>query len=131
MAQRSLLVVDDDEAWRKLMVRFLGGAGYKTHTAATCAEGVRSAEIHRPDCILLDFHLTDGDAVSVCAALRANKGIKTPPIIIVSSDPEAELAAYAECRAAGFVLKGSKPLARLPAIIEKILCPGSLAPSDD
>ena len=130
MAQRSVLVVDDDETWRKLMMRFLDGAGYRIYTAATCAEGVKLAELHKPDCILLDFHLTDGDAVSMCAALRADQNIKPPPVIIVSSDPEAELAAYAECRAVSFVLKGSKALGKLSVIIEKILRPTFSARSD-
>lgn len=131
MAQRSLLVIDDDKTWRTLIVRFLGGAAYKIYTAATCAEGVRLAKLHKPDCVLLDFHLTDGDAVSVCAALRANKDIKTTPVIIVSSDPEAEIAAYGECRAAGFLLKGSEPLKKLTGIVEKILRPGFSARTDD
>jgi len=130
MAQKSLLVIDDDIIWHKLARRFLAGAGYEIYTAATCVEGVKLAELHNPDCILLDFHLTDGDAVSVCSAMRANKNIKKIPVIIFSSDPGAELAAYGECRACNFILKGPAGLTELPSAIEKILHPSFSVQSD-
>lgn len=123
MAQRSILIIDDEIIWHKLLRRLFNGAGYDVHTAATCADGIRLAELHKPDCILLDFHLTDGDAVSVCSALRADKKIKHPPVIIFSSDPEAEITAYADCKAAFFVLKGTKSVTDLPMIINSVLSP--------
>ena len=123
MAQQSLLIIDDDLAWRKLIVKFLGRAAYKIYTAATCAEGVELAALHKPDCILLDFHLPDGDAVTVCSALRANRDIKKIPVIIFSSDPCAEPTAYTQCQAVNFLLKGLEALHGLPATIEKTLHP--------
>lgn len=121
MAQQSILIIDDDPAWRKLIVRYLDGTGHEMYTAATCADGVKLAALHKPDCIVLDFHLTDGDAVCVCSAIKADAELKKIPIIIFSSDPAAELIAYAQCRADNFLLKGEGSLKTLPAAIEKIL----------
>jgi len=120
MAKRKILVIDDDLLWHRLLKRLFGGVEYDVQSAASCADGVKMVEQHNPDCILLDFHLGDGNAVSVCSALRKN-GKELIPVIVVSSDPGAEIPAYAECRASYFVLKGSHAMAELTTIVEKIL----------
>ena len=120
MAKRKILVIDDDLSWRRLLKRLFGGMEYDVQSAASCAEGVKMVEQHKPDCILLDFHLGDGNAVSVCSALRKS-GKELAPVIVVSSDPDAEIAAYAECRASYFVLKGSHAMVELTTIVKKIL----------
>lgn len=123
MAQKSILVIDDEPIWHRLLTKLLIEPGYNVYVAATCAEGVRLAELHKPDCIILDFHLKDGDAVSVCAALRASRDCSKIPVIVFSSDPGAEIAAYAECRAAYFVLKGTSLVADLSIVVERVLSP--------
>ena len=130
MTEQSILVIDDEITWHKLIKRLLAGIGYKVYTAATCAEGVKLAEIHKPDCIILDFHLTDGDAVSVCSAIKSNENIKKTPIIIFSSDLDAETTAYAQCQADNFILKGPEALEKLPAAIGRILRPAFSVQSD-
>lgn len=124
MAQKKILVIDDDLFWHRLLKRLFGELDYDVHTAASCEDGVRLAETHRPDCILLDFHLKDGDAVDVCSALKADGGRPKFPVIVVSSDPGAELTAYAECRADYFVLKGSHTMMELPKIVGEVLGDG-------
>lgn len=121
MVKRKILVIDDERFWHRLFRRLFGETGYDSHSAASCKDGVRMAEEHKPDCILLDFHLQDGDAVTVCSALKA--GGKRPkfPVIVVSSDPGAEIAAYAECQADYFVLKGSPGMVELPKIVRELL----------
>jgi CheY-like chemotaxis protein len=124
MGKRKILVIDDDLFWHRLLKRLFGEMDYDIHTAASCEDGVRMAEKHRPDCILLDFHLKDGDAVDVCTALK--NGAERPkfPVIVVSSDPGAELTAYAECKADYFVLKGSHTMTELPKIVGAVLGDG-------
>lgn len=118
---RKILVIDDDVFWHKLLKRLFVETGYDIHTAASCEDGVRMAEKHKPDCILLDFHLKDGDAVSVCSALK-DGGIRPKfPVIVFSSDAGAEITAYAECRADYFVLKGSHSMMELPKIVGEVL----------
>lgn len=121
MTSRSILVVDDQSSWLKFMRRLLTGCGYEVNTARTCADGIRLGAQLKPDCILLDFHLTDGDAVSVCAALNACEITRRIPVIVISGDPAAETAAYAECRAAVFLEKGTGCVQTIPAAIERIL----------
>jgi len=128
MLKRKILVIDDDSSWRSLLKRLFGGMEYDVQSAASCADGVKMVEQHKPDCILLDFHLGDGNAVSVCSALRKSGKELNIPVIVVSSDPGAEITAYAECRASYFVLKGSHAMAELTTIVEKILLNDEVGP---
>jgi len=130
MKKRTILVIDDDLIWHRLIGRFLVDTGYKIYTAATCADGVKLAALHKPDCIVLDFHLTDGDAVCVCSAIKADEELKKIPVIIFSSDPCAEIAAYAQCQASYFLLKGTAALEALPAAIAEMLPPAFPVQSD-
>lgn len=121
MTKIKILVIDDDPLWRKLLRRLFDGRHCEVHEAGSCADGVRLAEECKPDCILLDFHLGDGDAVLVCTALKKEDGRPGFPVVVVSSDPAAEIAAYEECRADYFVLKGSQAMVELSSIVEKIV----------
>lgn len=123
MAQQSILVIEDEILWHKLLARILGAAGYTVYIATTCTDGIKLAERYKPDCIVSDFHLPDGDAVLVCSAIRANENIKSPPVIIFSSDPAAEISANEECHANAFILKGQAAVEELPATIKRILRP--------
>jgi len=123
MAHQSILVIDDEAVWHRLLARVLGELDYNVYAASSCAKGVRLAEQHMPDCIVLDFHLKDGDAVSVCTALKAGKTSAKIPVIVFSSDPGAEIPAYAECKAAYFIEKGPRLITNLPVIIRGVLAP--------
>ncbi|MHB0996906.1 MAG: response regulator [Elusimicrobiales bacterium] len=122
--RKKILVIDDDLFWHRLLKRLFGEVDFDVYAAASCEDGVRQAEKHNPDCILLDFHLEDGDAVDVCAVLK--NGAERPrfPVIVVSSDPAAEIIAYAECKAVYFVLKGSHTMTELPRIVNEVLGDG-------
>ena len=121
MSKRSILVIDDEPIWHKLLKSLLSGIGYTVYAASNAADGLRLAEIRRPDCILLDYYLTDGDARSVCSALKANNAVKNIPVIIFSSDPTIEATAYVECGAACFVLKGPGWLRGLSIALDRVL----------
>lgn len=130
MKQQSILVIEDDMTLHKLLSRILGSAGYKVYIVATCADGIKLALLHRPDCILLDFYLPDGDAASVCSVVKSDESTKKIPVIIFSSDPGVENAAYTQCHADKFILKGPGIFEGLPAAIEKILRSASSVRSD-
>jgi CheY-like chemotaxis protein len=121
MPQKKILVIDDEVIWHKLLGKLFCQEGYLVYAAASCADGIRLAGEVRPDCIVLDFHLQDGDAVSVCTAIRGNTVMGKTPILIFSSDPAAEIEAYSSCRANGFLHKGAGCMAGLCVAIKEIL----------
>lgn len=120
MTKRSVLIVDDDRAWLRVISAFFRTCGYDVLTALTCAEGLSVAGKYRPGCVLLDFHLPDAEAGHFCSRIRGDHQLKKTPIIIVSADGEQESCSYLEHQADGFVLKGG-PLARIRLMVESLL----------
>ena len=117
----SIVVIDDEAIWHRLLKKLLGDLGYTVHTAATKDEGLRLLKTLKPDCLLLDYHLGETNACEVCRALRMGEFFGKTPIIVFSSDPGVEMLAYDKCGAARFVLKGPTIIADLPGVIKDVL----------
>jgi len=120
MFPTTLLIVDDNPVWLRAISAYFSFSGFSVRTAASCAAALKSAAELRPDCLLLDFHLTDGDGGSVCDKLRSDMSLKRTPIIMISADPLQELPAYTEYKADGFILKGT-PFVKMQAMMECML----------
>ena len=73
MAQKekelSILVIEDNEMFRKLAVDML--SGYKTYAAANAEQGVVKFKHHRPDITFIDIALPDGTGHDVLNAIKA------------------------------------------------------------
>ncbi len=67
-----VLNVDDVEEHRYSLSRLFAHAGFEVSEAATGTDALRIAIESKPDLILLDIHLPDGNGYEVCAALRKN-----------------------------------------------------------
>ncbi len=81
----NVLVIDDDEKARYLVTRFLSDSPYQVIEAATGPEGVRAAQLHVPQVILLDFLLEDMTAFDVLDELKADPRTRNIPVVIVTS----------------------------------------------
>ncbi len=65
MADRKILIVDDDPAYRRLLGEILQHEGYAVAEAATGEAGLESAVEQAPDVVLLDLGLPDLDGSRV------------------------------------------------------------------
>ncbi len=66
---RSALVVDDDPVLRSAVARFLRTQGLRVGSAASAAEAIAQLS-SRPDLVLLDVRLPDGDAFTILEHAR-------------------------------------------------------------
>ncbi|HET9317081.1 MAG TPA: sigma-54 dependent transcriptional regulator [Vicinamibacteria bacterium] len=66
----SLLLVDDDEAFRQVLGRELGCLGYEVATADSGAAALDRIAAREPDVVLLDLRLPDRDGLEVLEAIR-------------------------------------------------------------
>ncbi len=68
-----VLIVDDNASFRAVARALLEQAGRFTVVgeAGSIAAALRSAATTRPDVVLLDIGLPDGDGISACAELQA------------------------------------------------------------
>jgi DNA-binding NarL/FixJ family response regulator len=95
---RSILIVDDDPAFRELAGRFLADLGlHVTAQAHTAAAAITMAMETRPDAALVDVDLPDGDGIELAGRLAALPW--SPRVVLTSVDPDA--AAPDEVRRSG------------------------------
>jgi CheY-like chemotaxis protein len=115
---RSVLVVDDDAIFRRLIGEVLAGWG---HTVVGEAGGVREALARarelRPDIALVDIGLPDGDGFSLTRQLSA---MPWPlRVVLISTDANAaSVPATRRVGASGFLPKDQLSGAALRRLIE-------------
>lgn len=81
MADKEVLIIDDEPQIRKLLEISLGNSGYRVIKASNAREGLEAASHYSPDLIILDIGLPDEDGHAVLRRLRE---WYTNPILILS-----------------------------------------------
>jgi len=103
----TLLIADDHEVIRKGLASLLAGSGIEiVAEAATGKETVKLAEKHRPDVVLLDIRMPDGDGLSTLEKLRTSVP-DTAVVMLSTYDNPTYVARSVALGAADYVLKGS------------------------
>lgn len=82
----TVLVIDDDPCIRGALKRVFTRAGHACLSAAAAGEGVEYAKALRPDAIVLDIELPDGDGRDVIAALRGDPETSHVPVLVISGN---------------------------------------------
>jgi two-component system cell cycle response regulator DivK len=83
----SVLVVDDNDANRKLAVEVLSAAGFRMFGASRAAQGVALAREHVPDVILMDLQLPDMHGVEATRMLTSHERTAGIPVVAMSATP--------------------------------------------
>ncbi len=102
-----ILVVDDDEFSRDLMVRRLGRSGFSVTAAAGGREALAALAARRFDLMILDVVMPGMDGRSVLAQLRQTTPSSELPVIMVTSKSDGE--EIAGCFALGATDYVTKP----------------------
>jgi two-component system KDP operon response regulator KdpE len=76
-----ILVVDDEPQIRRFLRTSLVAQGYRLSEAANVAEAVALAEREKPDLVVLDLGLPDGEGFDVIERLRRSSQV---PIVVLS-----------------------------------------------
>ena len=84
MAKKKILVVDDTEWNRDLMIQLLEDE-YIILQAVDGEDGVRKTEEEKPDLILMDLGMPVMDGWEATRKIKANEALKHIPIIAVTS----------------------------------------------
>ena len=87
MTGRSVLVVEDDDLAAMTTARVLTRGGHRVDRCASLAEATAAIDAARPDVVVLDRRLADGDGVAFAGELRRRLGADTPRLVLLSGDP--------------------------------------------
>lgn len=115
-----VLLAEDDEDIRLLVRRRLEQAGLRVVTAATGAAAVALAAEHRPDVLLLDIGLPDGDGFEVCRRVLAEAEAQPAVIFLTARDSTPDRVAGLEAGAVDYIVKpfeSAELLARVNAAL--------------
>lgn len=120
-----IVVADDDDDLRALVVRILQRDG---HTVIEAADGVAAwdaVRTHRPDAVVTDIDMPGMSGTEVCAAVRADPQVKDLPVLLVSGSILPGDSRPAEAGATALL---KKPFARgdLTACLNAVLADGHI-----
>jgi len=113
-----LLIIEDDDRIRPLLMRSLDQLGYAVDSAVTGMQGLQRAVETRPDLVILDLGLPDVDGTQVLSMLRA---VSEVPVIVASArDDDPSLVSCLDAGADDYVVK-PYTTAQLEARIRAVL----------
>jgi DNA-binding response OmpR family regulator len=84
-----ILIVDDDQASRRLLSKVLGQAGYTTREATSGEAALEAARGERPRLVLLEVRLPDLSGYEVCHELRKEFGDGLPIVFLSGERTES------------------------------------------
>jgi len=102
-----LLLVDDDEALRRL-VRLTLGDAHEIVDTGDPGEGLALALEHKPDAILLDLRMPRYSGFELCQTITSLSTTQLIPVIILSGEAGAKTKEY--CKDLGAVAYFEKPV---------------------
>jgi len=122
--KKLILVVDDEENIRDLLVFNLQKEGYDTIEAEDGLTAVDLALKEKPDLILLDVMIPKLDGISVCKKIRYALNISNIPILMISArDTESDKIVGLEMGADDYITKPfqiREVMARIKANLRKV-----------
>jgi CheY-like chemotaxis protein len=90
-AKKWVLLVEDDEDTRGLLVDLLADAGYSAKAVASGAAAMEMLQTRRPCLILADYLLDDMNGKELQRQIRELLGSATPPFILLTGFPLSKL----------------------------------------
>lgn len=115
-----ILVAEDNEALQKLVKRAFEREGYVVVPALTAGEMMAEIAKEKPDLIVLDVGLPDGDGRDLLATLKKSSRTRTIPVVMWSGrDRESDRRIALDLGADDYVQKG--PTSELVRQVERLL----------
>ncbi len=106
MTQMKILVVDDNQDNRELVVKVLRNRGFTVVEAVDGEDALAKAAAELPALILMDISIPKIDGYEVTRRLKAESGLKDIPVVALTAHAmkgDRELALAAGC--AGYIPK--------------------------
>lgn len=135
MTKGRVLVVDDEDSIRELIVFNLEQQGFEVLEAANGIQAIQRVEEGHPDLIILDLMLPLMDGLEVCHKLRRSGEYSAIPIIMLTArSEEVDRVLGLEIGADDYVTKPFSPrelMARVKAILRRLNQPQVMEETDE
>jgi DNA-binding NarL/FixJ family response regulator len=116
-----VMIVDDSAIVRRRLVEMMGHVARVTLTgeAGSVAEALEKIPLLRPDVVVLDLHLPDGDGVAVLESVK--RAVPAPVVVMLSNYSDDFYRTWCEAAGADFFLDKAKQFDELPGILSRVL----------
>ncbi|HTA85719.1 MAG TPA: response regulator [Silvibacterium sp.] len=110
--QRRILIIDDEDDIRQVAALSLETvAGWEVVTASSGADGIRSAQVEKPDAILLDVMMPGMDGPTTFLEIKKNPEIAGIPVILLTAKVQgADQKRFANLGVSAILFKPFDPL---------------------
>ena len=125
---KTIVVVDDDEVFGRLMSTVLNLEGYRPVVVANVEGVVPTVREEGPALILMDFHIHDQDTLGVLRELKHDEALSDTPVILTSGSDRS--APVLEAGADSFIPKPFRP-SELLAEISRLIATGENESGED
>lgn len=116
-----ILIVDDNEQIRQILVQYIEAQGWPYITAASGEEALALFDAAVPSLILLDIMLPGIDGLSVCQNIRRVSNV--PILMITAKDEDADRILGLDVGADDYIVKPFSPgevMARIRAVLRRL-----------
>jgi two-component system, OmpR family, alkaline phosphatase synthesis response regulator PhoP len=120
MADKKILVADDDPHIRRLIAELLMAEGYKTLLAEDGEEALRICREEHPDLMILDIIMPKMDGMEVCRRLRDETA--APIVFLTAKDDITDLVSGLAIGGDDYItkpFKGAELIARIKAALRR------------
>jgi len=100
----TVLVIEDDQDQLDLLQEGLHRNGFHVRSCKTASGGLRLAKSERPDVIVLDLGLPDGDGMKLCQRLTDEPETASTPIIVISGTTDEDVVRRSRASGGKFFL---------------------------
>jgi CheY-like chemotaxis protein len=119
-----ILVVDDHEDMRYVLVRTLALDGYQAVAVSSGFEALIYLRTHKPALIVLDYNMPDMDGLMFFAEVRKDHRLRDVPVIMFTADDGPVRETAINLGVDAYVIKGSMDWAELRREIARLAGPG-------
>jgi HAMP domain-containing protein/signal transduction histidine kinase/DNA-binding response OmpR family regulator len=89
LGDRTLLIVEDDPVFCKIIIELAREKGFKCIVATRGGQALELAHAYKPDAITLDIRIPDMDGWTVLEMLKRDPGLRHIPVDIISVEEDA------------------------------------------
>lgn len=121
MAEKSILIIDDDQVLVAAIKEGLETLGFKVSAAYDGLQGVLQAHQGRPDAVMLDFNMPAGGGAGVYERLRSSTVTAQTPIVFLTGATVEEVKKVIRSTPNTYFLKKPISVSQLRKVLDKIL----------
>ena len=82
--EHEILVVEDDDFWRKALSEALANAGYRVRVAGDGGAAIEELLEAPPDVVVMDYYLPKVDGGRLCEFVKNQEELRTIPTVVIS-----------------------------------------------